>query len=134
MMLAQIEQLDGSWLKNLAIFVVCASGTAFYLKGIFGKKAPVPQPFAVEITKQLNELFADKKTFEEHAEHNTERHAQLFNKIDRVEREAREAMERRFTALNAERTESLEKLNEQFVFIRENIAAINRELQLRHKS
>ena len=87
----------------------------------------------MEIVKALHEQFADKQEFENHVEHNTERHGQLFNNINRVEREARESMERKFTSLNDERRATVEKLDAQFVFIRENIAAINRELQIRNR-
>lgn len=90
-----------------------------------------PQPLAVEIVEELHEQFASKKEFDAQANGNTARHSQLFSQIDRVERELREASDRRFVELNKDRHESLEKLNSQFTFIRENIAAINRELQIR---
>jgi hypothetical protein len=92
-----------------------------------------PQPLTVEMVKALHEQFADKKVFEEHVSHNTERHGQLFNRIDVVERKTREAMDSRFTDLNNERRATLDKLNDQFTFIRENIAAINRELKIRSR-
>jgi hypothetical protein len=97
-------------------------------------KSNVPQPLTVEIAKQMHEQFADKTVFQEHVEHNTGRHAQLFREIERVEREARAALEVKFADLAIERRESLEKLNEQFVFIREHIASINTELKLRRRS
>lgn len=92
-----------------------------------------PQPLAVQITEELHKQFADKGIFEKHVANNTARHAQLFDRIDDVEREAREALDQKFTELNEERRRTLDRLNEQFTFIRENIAAINRELQIREK-
>ncbi|NOS70069.1 MAG: hypothetical protein HOP33_09075 [Verrucomicrobia bacterium] len=137
MMLAQLESVPGEALKNAALIIMAALAALYYVKEIFfgsKKKTEIsPQPLTVEIVKALHEQFADKQDFDEHVEHNTERHSQLFNRIDGVERKARQDMEHRFTDLNNERRATLEKLNDQFTFIRENVAAINRELQIRNK-
>lgn len=121
------------WLACLA-FTMWIVNLAWKLADRFTGKPPVPQPMNVEIVKALHEQFADKKVFDELVKHNTKRHGELFGHIARVETAAREAMEDRFTALNTERKETLEKLNDQFTFIREHIAAINRELQLKSRS
>ena len=95
-----------------------------------------PQPLAVEITKQLDERFADKKEFEDQKDHCTERHGQLFNRIDKAERDARRLLDQRFEALAEERKESLEKLNNQFAFIREAVVELRTEIKhlQRHRS
>ncbi len=99
----------------------------------FTGKSAVPQPMNVEVVKALHEQFASKQSFDDHVKHNTGRHAQIFNEVNRVEREARLSMEARFAALNVERTASLEKIDQHFLFIRENLAAINNELKHHHK-
>jgi biopolymer transport protein ExbB/TolQ len=135
MMLAQTAPWDapvtiGSWLGCL-LFVVLLFNALGKAYDRFTGKSKVPQPMNVEIVKALHEQFADKKIFEEQIKHTTKRHGELFAAIARVEREAREAMEYRFADLNKERAASLEKLAEQFTFIRENLAAINNELKIR---
>lgn len=92
-----------------------------------------PQPLTVEVVKALHEQFADKEEFKKLAAHVTNRHGQLFSAIDKVERDARAAMDRRFEDLNTERRTTLQQLNEQFTFIRENIAAIKTELEIRNE-
>lgn len=124
MILAQIASIAPDWLKNMAIFIACAAATAYYVRGLLGG----PQKREVS----FDDPPASKVEFDRLVAHNTERHGQLFSAISRVEREAREAMDNRFTNLNEERRATLEKLTEQFAFIRESIAAINRELQIRH--
>jgi len=132
---ADLNAVPSELLKNLLIIALVLSNVIIPLWIASHKSQTVisPQPLTVEIVKALHEQFADKQEFENHVEHNTERHGQLFNNINRVEREARESMERKFTSLNDERRATVEKLDAQFVFIRENIAAINRELQIRNR-
>lgn len=134
---AQLDAVPDSALKNFALIVAGLLAAVYYGKEIFfGNKKTTeitPQPLTVEVVKALHEQFADKREFEEHISHNTDRHGQLFASINRVEREAREALDKKFATLNAERTENIKHLNEQFTFIRENVAAINRELQIRSK-
>lgn len=126
----------GAWLGCLLFVAMLFNALGKVWDRLNGKSRTniiSPQPIAVEITKQLHEKFADKHEFEDLRKHTTERHAQIFNRIDKVERVGREEMDKRFKDLNEERRESLEKLNDQFTYIRENIAAINRELQIRHE-
>jgi hypothetical protein len=118
------------WSAGLG-FTLFLLNQGFKFWGNITGKSKVPQPMNVEIVKALHEQFADKKIFEEQIKHTTKRHGELFAAIARVEREAREAMEYRFADLNKERAASLEKLAEQFTFIRENLAAINNELKIR---
>jgi carboxylesterase type B len=93
-----------------------------------------PQPLAIQLVEELHEQFAGKQAFEDLARGNTERHGQIFAEIRRVEKERREDVDARFIQLEKSRNETMEKLNDQFTFIRENIAAINRELEIRSES
>jgi hypothetical protein len=88
----------------------------------------------VELLEDLHDQFASKKSFDEHTEGNTKRHSEIFGEIRRVETEARERLETRMALLNEERGETLEKLNNQFTFIRENISEIKTELRIRNES
>lgn len=126
MFAADIEAISPDWLKNLAIFVACFSATAFYLKGIFNSKQKREVSFS--------EIPASKERLDKLEAHTTRRHAEIFSSIERNQKEIRREVDDRFTALGEERKESLEKLNDQFVFIRESIAEIKTELKLRHKS
>lgn len=147
MMLAQTE--PPTWTATLSVLAMLAGGLGllctglmvFYMKRQTDLMAAAnarpqiisPQPLAVELVEELHEQFASKRLFDDHVKNNTERHGQIFSRIDRVEREAREQMEKRFTALNEERKETLEKLNEQFTFIRENVSEIKTELRIRNE-
>jgi hypothetical protein len=122
----------GAWLGCL-LFVLMLINAAGKVWDRFTGKSKVPQPMNVEIVKALHEQFADKQTFEKHVAHTTQRHSQIFASIDRVEREGRKNTDERFKELNEERRQTLDKLTTEFTFIRENIAAINRELQIRHE-
>jgi hypothetical protein len=153
---ADIGQLQAAFLKQtvIALFAfgvfisVVVSAIVMFLQYRMEKKSKeredkraretqpreiANQPVTVQLVQELHEQFASKKIFEDHVKNNTGRHSQLFNRIDEVERHARLAMDAKFTALNEERKETLEKLNAQFTYIRENIAAINRELQIKEK-
>jgi hypothetical protein len=92
-----------------------------------------PQPLAIQLVEELHEQFAGKRAFDELARSNTERHGQIFAEIRRVEKERREDVDARFIQLEKSRNETMAKLNDQFTFIRENIAAINRELEIRNE-
>jgi hypothetical protein len=92
-----------------------------------------PQPLNVEIVKALHEQFANQEDFEAHVAGNTERHAQIFRRIELVERDARAALSEEVSRINADRQRTMEKLNEQFTFIRESLSAINTELKLKRK-
>lgn len=123
-----------AWASCLFFTVALVNAGLKLSDRLTGKNKSIgPQPFSVEIAKQLHEQFADKTVFEEHVKSNTARHGQLFAEIDRVERAGRAELDRRFNELNKERAASLEKLNTEFVFIRENIAGINRELKIRNE-
>ncbi len=130
---AELSGLERGGLICAIIFGALSSVIA--LIALLKKQETVisPQPLAVTIVEEMHKRFASKEAFDSLSGSNTQRHAQLFNRIDQVEREARVAMDQKFTELNVERRETLERLNAQFAFIRENIAAINRELQLRGK-
>lgn len=135
-LLALFDPATDKSLADISLIIGGLLAAVYYGKEIFfgRKKEHVQisnQPLAVEIVEELHQRFASRETFEEHVESNTTRHGQLFSRIDRVEREAREASDKKFAELNDERRRTLEKLNEQYAFIRENIAAINRELELR---
>jgi hypothetical protein len=90
-----------------------------------------PQPLSVSIEESLHEQFADKDAFGALVTSNTARHAQLFSKIEAVEKDARSALGDEVFKINCDRQRTMEKLNEQFTFIRESLAAINTELKLK---
>lgn len=92
-----------------------------------------PQPLNVEIVKALHDQFAQKDDFEAHVAGDRERQAQLCRKLELVERDARTALAGEMAKLNSERQRTMEKLNEQFTFIRESLAAINTELKLKRE-
>lgn len=123
------------WILGCTIVMALATVAAVIISLVaLNKKTDTqisPQPLLVEITKALHERFADKGSFEQHVAGNTARHAQLFNRIDEVEQVARKEIAQARDSINADRARTMEKLNEQFTFIRENIAAINAELKIR---
>ncbi len=90
-----------------------------------------PQPLNVEIVKALHEQFANQEDFHALVQSNTERHAQLFKKIETVERDARTQLAAEIAKIQTDRQHTMEKLNEQFTFIRESLSAINTELKLK---
>ena len=92
-----------------------------------------PQPLHVEVVKALHDRFANKEDFEAHVAANTDRHAQIYRKIETVERDARAALAEEIARINADRQRTMEKLNDQFTHIRESLAAINTELKLKRK-
>lgn len=126
MLLAQISDIAPDWLRNMAIFVACGSATAYYIKGLF-----VPTKQRREVS--FSEAPATEKRVEKLELHTTKRHAEIFASIERSEKEIRRELDERFKELNEERRHTLERLTTEFVFIRENIAAINRELKIRHE-
>jgi hypothetical protein len=92
-----------------------------------------PQPLNVEIVKALHDQFARKEDFEAHLAGDTERHRQLLRKLELVERDARIALGGEIAKINSDRQRTMEKLNEQFTFIRESLSAINTELKLKRE-
>lgn len=125
-----------AWLACLTFVVMLVNGGTKMVRNFKGEPSipPNPQPFVVEITKQLHEQFASKEVFDKHTAHNTARHSQLFDRLDQVERIARAEMQREILAVQTQRAHSMEKLNDQFTFIRESIAAINTELKLKRET
>jgi hypothetical protein len=92
-----------------------------------------PQPLSVEIVKSLHDQFANREEFESHVAASNARHAQLLQKLELVERDARTALAVEISKVNADRQRTMEKLNEQFTFIRESLSAINTELKLKRE-
>lgn len=136
-----IAQLQSPSFADFGLWIACALIALdvwlrwqTYNLGKQKQRVDFDQPVAVQIVEKLNEQFASRKQFEELVKSNTERHGQIFARIDRVEREARECMDFRFSELNKERAETMQKLWGELTMIRENIAAINRELQLRNQT
>lgn len=134
--LADISTVNPVTLKDLVVILFGALGAASVVVSWVRKPTTTisPQPLTVEVVKALHEQFADRDEFIELKEHTTARHGQLFSAINKVEREAREAMDKRFETLNVNRTEQIEKLNQQFTFIRETIVAIQTELKIRNRN
>ena len=91
------------------------------------------KPHPGDVQRESAAKFATKSEFNQHVRGNTERHGQLFDKIDRTERAIRSDMDQRFLNLAEDRKETMEKLNTQFTFIRENISSINTELKIRNE-
>jgi hypothetical protein len=92
-----------------------------------------PQPLLVQIRKALHEEFAKKEEFDRHVTINTERHSQLFKLIEKAQETARTELHQEINEIQADRARTMEKLNEQFTFIRESLAAINTELKINRK-
>lgn len=136
-LLALFDPATDKSLADISLIFGGLLAAVYYGKEIFfSKKEQVQisnQPLAITLVEELHKQFAGKKEFTDLTSNNTARHSQLFNRIDQVERQAREQMEDKFTELAEERRRTLEKLTDQFTFIRENIAAINRELQIRDR-
>jgi hypothetical protein len=89
------------------------------------------QPQPLRIIEEIHHQFASRKDFAGHVRTNTDRHSQLFNRIDATERGLRSEMDRRFEELQLERGRSLASLNEGISSIREDISAIKTELRIR---
>jgi len=125
------------WMLGLGIITgFCAVGALIVaIFALYRRTDSVisPQPLAIQLVEELHEQFAGKRAFDELARSNTERHGQIYAEIRRVEKERREDVDARFIQLEKSRNETMAKLNDQFTFIRENIAAINRELEIRNE-
>lgn len=98
------------------------------------QEVQLQQPVSITITEELHKVFAAREAFEKHQEENSERHGQLFRRIDDVERQSRRELMEAVSGINADRQRTMDKLNNEFTFIREHIAGINRELKIRHES
>lgn len=133
MILAELTGLETAGLIGGLVFG--GAGSLVAVVALFKKQETEvsPQPLNVEVVKALHDQFANKEEFEAHVASNTERHAQIFRRIETVERDARAALGEEMGRINAERERTMEKLNEQFTFIRESLSAINTELKLKRK-
>jgi uncharacterized protein YifE (UPF0438 family) len=117
----------------ISTIIMALATCGMWLDSRKARKTTLDQPVDVHLVKAMHEEFARKDDFEQMVRGNTERHSQLFKAIDRVERDARRELDERFVALAEERKETMGKLTDQITFISENIASINRELQIRNK-
>ena len=133
MMFAEMTSAE-AWNLGANLFLSAATVASVIIMIVMAnKKQQVtlsPQPLTVEVVKALHEQFADKGEFEKLVNHTTNRHAQIFARIDKAEREAREHLALEVSAIQADRSRAMEKLNAEFVFIRENLSAITTELKL----
>lgn len=131
MILASLTALETAGLIGGLVFG--GVGSLVAILALFKKTSTKvsPQPLNVEIVRALHEQFANKEDFEAHVAANTERHAQIFRKIENAERDARSALAEEIARINADRQRTMEKLNDQFTFIRESLAAINTELKIK---
>jgi hypothetical protein len=133
MMLAQLSGLETAGVIGGLVFG--GAGSLVAVIALFKKTDTQvsPQPLNVEIVKALHDQFAKKDEFEAHVAGDADRQAQLERKLESVEREARAALGGEIARINADRQRTMEKLNEQFTFIRESLSAINTELKLKRE-
>jgi hypothetical protein len=131
MILAEQVATDINW--TLICAIIMAIGTlGMWLDS--RKQRPLqvsPQPLTVEIVKALHDQFANKDDFCRHVVHAEKIHNELFNRMRAAENAARLELGQEITRINADRTATMKELNEQLTFIRESLAAINRELTIR---
>jgi len=120
---------------SLIATLVMAIGTfGMWIDGRRSRKTVLEQPVDVRLVKALHEEFAQKAEFEQLVNSNTQRHSQIFKRIEDVEREARVLIGAEVSKINLDRQRTMEKLNEQFTFIRESLASINTELKINRES
>lgn len=153
MMLA--EETIPSWTSTVAVIAMLGSllGIVFTGLGVYlmwqqtktfreqlnvmlaqaGQPTTIAQPLAVKLVEELHEQFAGKKEFDELSKNNTERHAQIFSRIEKVEREGRDNLDRRIAEINLSRTQTMEKVSDQLQFIRESIVEVKTQLEERTK-
>lgn len=125
-MLAEQVASNVNW-SLICNVVLALTGILMWLDSRKAKSTTIsPQPISV---KEHTE-FVSKNDFQALTTGNTERHAQLFAKIEKVEREARASIAAEVNKIQSDRQRTMEKLNEQFTFIRESLSAINTELKL----
>jgi hypothetical protein len=133
MILAQLTGLETAGIIGGLVFG--GAGSLVALIALL-KKTDVqvsPQPLNVEIVKSLQERFASQADFETHLAANARDHTRLIRKIEGVERDARSALGAEISLIHADRARTMEKLHEQFTFIRESLSAINTELKLNRR-
>ena len=129
MILADQLATGVNWMLLTSIVMTLAT-VGMWLDSRKQRKTTLEQPVDVRLVKALHEEFAHKAEFDQLVSSNTQRHAQLFGKMETLEREARALINHEIPKLNTARTRTMEKLNEQFTFIRESLSAINTELKL----
>ena len=129
MILADQLATGVNWMLLTSIVMTLAT-VGMWLDSRKQRKTTLEQPVDVRLVKALHEEFAHKAEFDQLVSSNTQRHAQLFGKMETIEREARALINHEITKINTDRTRTMEKLNEQFTFIRESLSAINTELKL----
>ena len=129
MILADQLATGVNWMLLTSIVMTLAT-VGMWLDSRKQRKTTLEQPVDVRLVKALHEEFAHKAEFDQLVSSNTQRHAQLFGKMETLEREARALINHEITKINTDRTRTMEKLNEQFTFIRESLSAINTELKL----
>ncbi len=130
MILADQIATNVNWML-IASILMSIGTVGMWMDARKARKTTLDQPVDVRLVKALHEEFANKLDVQVALKSNTERHAQLFRAIEKVEREARAEMDRRFVELARDRKETMDRLNDQFTFIRENISSINTEMKLK---
>lgn len=130
MILADQIATNVNWML-IASILMSIGTVGMWMDARKARKTTLDQPVDVRLVKALHEEFANKLDVQVALKLNTERHAQLFRAIEKVEREARAEMDRRFVELARDRKETMDRLNDQFTFIRENISSINTEMKLK---
>lgn len=128
-MLAETIATGVNW-SLLASIVMALATVGMWIDSRKQRKTTLEQPVDVRLVKALHEEFANKSAFDDLVATNSRRHEQLFGRIELVERDTRAAIALEVTKINTDRTRTMEKLNEQFTFIRESLSAINTELKL----
>lgn len=115
-------------LEKFSLTIGGVLAAVWYAKQIFfgdGKqRVKVDQPLAVTIVEEMHKRFAERSEFEKHVVSNTQRHAQLFNELDRIERAARDTLDRRMTDLNEDRRQTLADLNSKLEEMRKEISSM----------
>jgi len=140
-----------SWQSTVAVLSMCATGAGMIFSGLVAwymkrqtdimadsatrpmQQQINPQPLAVEVVKAIHEQFAGKEEFRELVKSNTERHGQLFKKIEVVEREAREGLQAAVAEINTSRAQTMERLTGELTFIRESIVELKTEIKIRNE-
>lgn len=93
--LAQLENVPDSALKNFVLIIAGALACAYYAKEIFtsGKKKR-------EVSFELESVTKDE--FDKHVDLNKDEHDKIFSKIGGVERGGREEVDKKITKLSTE--------------------------------
>ena len=138
MLLAEISAYDppvfiGLVLGCLAFLLWIANMAMEFWRGIKDK------PTGGEVMEIARKEFQPKGHYASHEElktlaaHTTNRHSQLFRAIEDVEKAARHELNSSVNSINDDRRRTLEKLNNEFTFIRETLSSINTELRIKRE-